>query len=380
MSRLFPRLVSRRSISSILSIASIVLVAGCATTDPNRPTSLQTAQNPTWAVEATPEDMIVSVSPAGKTLRIAGSAGLILGTGADAVVNAKYRAPIHAALEGYQPAEVFAGIIEERLEAAMQKDIERVAPLGSIAGMHSRQDAVEARYNGLGKNGYDVLLDLVMTYGIYGAEGTLAAKLDGKLVLLPDGKTLWDDVLIVTHEPVLANAKLGNPTKRGGYNVTSPDLTVDDEEVKRWTADGGAILKERFEQAAQDATSALLCALGLEENAAGLYALGELSMNRKDFKEAAGYLEKASQLDPDDLNIKNTYAVNLAHNNQVDEAIRVAKEITESNPDFGPAWFNLAWWYAVEKDDGGMAAPYYEKARNLGMPEDKKIEKKIRKG
>ncbi|MCL4694328.1 MAG: tetratricopeptide repeat protein, partial [Candidatus Hydrogenedentes bacterium] len=99
----------------------------------------------------------------------------------------------------------------------------------------------------------------------------------------------------------------------------------------------------------------------------------------KDFKEAAGYLEKATQLDPDDLNIKNTYAVNLAHNNQVDEAIRVAKEITESNPDFGPAWFNLAWWYAVEKDDGGMAAPYYEKARNLGMPEDKKIEKKIRK-
>jgi len=367
-------------VASILSIASVLSITGCATTDPNRPTSLQTAKHPAWAAKATPVDMIVSVSPAGKTLRIAGSAGLVLGTGADAVVNAKYRAPIHAALEGYEPAEVFAGIIQERLEAAMSKDIERVAPLGSTAGMNSRQDAVEARYEGLGKNGYDVLLDLVMTYGIYGSGGTLATKLDGKLVTIPDGKTLWDDVLIVTNEPVLANAKLGNPTKRGGYNVTSPEFTVDDEEVERWTADGGAILKERFEMAAQDATSALLCALGLEDNAAGQYALGELAMNRKDFNEAAGHLEKASQLDPDDPNIKNTYAVNLAHNKQVDTAIRIAKEITESHPDFGPAWFNLAWWYAVEKDDPATAAPYYEKAKTLGMPEDKKIEKKIRKG
>ncbi len=365
---------------SVLSIAFLVFISGCATTDPNQPTSLQTAKKPAWAAEATPEEMIVSVSPAGKTLRVAGSAGLLLGTGADAVVNAKYRAPIRAALEGYNPAEVFAGIIEQRLEADMNKDIERVAPLGSTAGMNSRQDAVEARYQTLGKNGYDVLLDLVMTYGIYGAEGTLATKLAGRLVTIPDGKVLWDDTLIVTNEPVLANAKLGNPTKRGGINITNPDFTVDEAEVNRWTADGGAILKQRFEMAAQDATSALLCALGLEENAAGEYALGELAMNRKDFKEAAGHLEKAGQLDPDNPNIKNTFAVNLAHNNQVEAAIQIAKEITGIHPNFGPAWFNLAWWYAVEKNDPDMAAPYYDKAKSLGMPADKKIDKKIRKG
>lgn len=365
---------------SILSIASILSITGCATTDRNLPTSIQTAKNPAWAAEATPEDMIVSVSPAGKTLRLAGSAGLLLGTGTDAVVNAKYRGPIHEALEGYNPAEVFAGIIEERLETAMDKGIERVAPLGSTAGMQSRQDAIEARYNGLGKSGYDVLLDLVMTYGIYGSDGTLATKIDGKLVTIPTGKTLWDDVLVVTNEPVLANAKLGNPAKRGGYNVTNPEFTVNEEEVKRWTANGGEILKERFEMAAQDATSALLCALGLGNNAAGHYALGELAMNRKDFEEAAGHLEQAAQLDPDDPNIKNTYAVNLAHNKQIDAAIRIAKEITETNPEFGPAWFNIAWWYAVEKDDPASAEPYYGKAKSLGMPEDKKIEKKIRKG
>jgi tetratricopeptide (TPR) repeat protein len=232
----------------------------------------------------------------------------------------------------------------------------------------------------LGKNGYDVLLDLVMTYGIYGADGTLATKLDGKLVLIPEGKILWDAVLVVTNEPVFANAKLGNPAKRGGINVTNPDFTVDADEVNRWTADGGALLKERFEKSAHDATSALLCALGLDESPAGHYALGELAMNREDFKKAAEHLEKAAQLDPDDLNIKNTYAANLAHNGQVDSAIAVAKEITETDPTFGPAWFNLAWWYAVEKNDANMAASYYEKAKALGMPEDKKIEKKIRKG
>jgi hypothetical protein len=127
MPRVQALLVSILSIASILSISSIT---GCATTDPNQPTSLQTAKKPAWAAKATPEDMIVSVSPAGKTLRIAGTAGLVLGTSADAVVNAKYRGPIHEALEGYNPAEVFAGIIEERLEAATGTDIERVSQLG----------------------------------------------------------------------------------------------------------------------------------------------------------------------------------------------------------------------------------------------------------
>ena len=46
-----------------------------------------------------------------------------------------------------------------------------------------------------------------------------------------------------------------------------------------------------------------------------------------------------------------------------------------SNPDYGPAWYKLAWWYAVKKKDSDTAKPYYEKALELGMPEHKKIEK-----
>lgn len=362
-----------------IALLAAVVSAGCATTDSSRPTSLQTAQSPVWSAKAMPDEMIVSVSPAGKTLRLAGSAGILLGTGTDAVVNAKFRGPIREALKDYNAAEVFAGIIESHLKAAAQKEVPRVAPLRSSAGTNSRQDAVEARYASLSKDGHDMLLDVVMTFGIYGSDGTLATKLDCKLVLLPEGKDLWDDVLIVTNEPALANAKLGNPTKRGGYNITNPEFTVDEEKVSRWTADGGAILRERFEKAANDAASALLCALGLEDNAAGHFALGELAMNRKDFDEAAQHFKRAVELDPTNVAIRNSYSVNLAHNDQVDDAIAIARAITETAPDYGPAWFNLAYWYAKEKKDAASAQAAYEKARALGMPEDGGIEKAIKK-
>jgi len=176
---------------------------------------------------------------------------------------------------------------------------------------------------------------------------------------------------------VLANSKLGNPTKRGGYTIANPDFTVNEEEVKRWTADGGTLLKERFEKAAGDAVSALLCALGLEDNAPGRFALGELAMNRKKFGEAAQHFKRAIELAPDDLNIRNAYSVDLAHNHQLDDAIVIAKAITELDPTYGPAWFNLAYWYAVEKKDGGAASAYYQKALALGMPKEKKIEKAV---
>ena len=75
----------------------------------------------------------------------------------------------------------------------------------------------------------------------------------------------------------------------------------------------------------------------------------------------------------------NAHAVNMAHYGQVEDAIAVAKTMTEATPDYAPAWFNLAYWYAVKKKDGASAQANYDKAIALGMAKDSGVEKAIRK-
>lgn len=355
-----------------------LLIVGCATTKEGAQ-SMASAKSPAWSAKAVPNEMQVSVSPAGKSLRILGSSGIVLGAGADAIVNAKFRKPIHDALAGYDAAETFKNIIKTKLESGIQSGLVEVAPMGSTAGAKSEEEVIKARYSGLAKKGNDTLLDCVMTFGVYGPEGTLATKLDGKLVALPDGHRLWTNTIIATTEPVLANAKLGDPTNRMGMNITNPEFAVDDEKVKRWTADGGAILKQRFEQAANAAAAAMYVDLGLGEDALGHYTLGVLLMNEEKFKEAAIQFDKALRLDPNLIDARNAHAVNMAHFGQLDDAIAQAKSMTEATPDYAPAWFNLAYWYAVKKKDGVSAKPCYEKAVALGMAKDGGIEKAIKK-
>jgi tetratricopeptide (TPR) repeat protein len=152
-------------------------------------------------------------------------------------------------------------------------------------------------------------------------------------------------------------------------------LTVEDNAIDAWTKDGGAGLKKAFEESVDAAVSALMCDLGLAEEAVGEYYLGKLAMNRKEFEDADAHFQKAIQLDPAMLDAQNGRAVNLAHNGQLDDAIGILRAVTESSPEYGPAWFNLAWWYATEKEDAANAQACYEKAKALGMPAHKKLDK-----
>jgi len=362
----------------LLSTLALLISLGCAST-PDGPTTLAAAKSPAWSAKASPKEMQVAVSPAGKTLRVLGTSGMVLGAGADAIVNAKFRGPIRDSLAGYDAAEVYKNIIKTRLEASLSTTPSEVSPFASTAGSTSVEEAKKARYRSIAKGGADLLLDCDMKFGVYGPEGVLATKFDGELVIVPSGKRLWKRVIVATTEPVLANAKLGDPTSRLGLNITNPDFTVDEEKVNRWTADGGAILKERFELAANAAVAALIVDLGLAEDGLGEYTLGVLMMNHKKFSEAGAHFEKALQLDPSLIDARNAHAVNMAHNGQVDDAIAEMKSLTESNPDYAPAWYNLAYWYAVKKKDAASAQPAYDKSVALGMPKDSSIEKAIRK-
>jgi len=369
------------NISNRVGLTAVImsLLAGCATVTDPPDTVLKSAARPSWSVKATPAEMIVDVSPAGDTLRIAGTAGMVVGGGADAVINAKYRGPIRDALEGYDAADVFAAQLRDRLETTIGTSLKSVSPLGSTAGVDSKRDAEVLRLARLDKDGYDSVLDLVTSFGIFGAEGTMAVKLDGKLIRLADTKTIWDNTIAVSASPVLADARLQDPTKRMGYNVTNPDLTVDGDKVRAWTADGGTLLKERFETTVSAVVSALVCDLGLAQEPIGEYYLGTLAMNRKKLDEAEGHFAAALALDPDYTDARNARAVNHWHRKERQRAVDETQALLQDAPDFGPGHYNLAYWFAVEAKDTAAAKEHYSKALALGMPKSKAIEKAMKK-
>ncbi|NIA14801.1 MAG: hypothetical protein GWP08_12055 [Nitrospiraceae bacterium] len=344
----------------------------------NRPLTLSEAAGPAWSLAVSRDEMVVSVSPVRQSIQILGSSGALLGMGIDAVVNDKYRRRVNKAMGDYDPSAVLEERLASRLSEAVP-NISRAAPLGSTAGYQTKRDAEKVRYERLAKTGRDMLLDIKATYGIFGYEGILVAKLDAKLLLLPEGKKVWKNTIVASAESVLAHDKLSDPTKQLGPNLSSPRFKVADDAIEQWTGDGGKELRRRFEESMDGALSAMLTDTGLAEEALGEYYLGKGAMNRKKFTQADAHFRKAMALKPGFTEAQSAWTVNLAHNGQVDEAIVEGRKLTEAAPEFGPPWFNLAWWYAVEKDDPKAAQPFYTEALALGMPENAKIEKALGK-
>lgn len=360
---------------TVLCLASTLLGMGCATNGVREPSRLGEAKAPAWSLVMRKDDMVVAVSPAGKALRLAGSAGVVVGTAVDAGVNAKYRKRVRDLLEGYDTAAVFEASLESRLKEALGPEAQRVAPLDVPPDVKNEVEAQQTRLRQLARQGSDVLLDLKVTYGLYGPSGTMAMRLSAEEHLVAQGKRVWRKKLVVTSGPVLANAKLGDPTNRAKPDVTS-GLTVDEEIVKSWAGDDGTLLKARFQEVVHGAVSALLCELGFAEEAVGEYHLGKWAMMREQYQEAEVHFTKAARLDPKWPDITSARAVNVARSGNVNEAIAMTETLVEAYPNYGPGWFNLAWWYAIKKR-APAAKACYEKALGLGMRPNKKIEKAL---
>lgn len=368
---------ARRYVCPWMAGAAIVL-AGCATgPEPGQPTGLKDASAPRWALKGVEDEMVMAVSPARRTMQLAGSSGALIGAGVAAVANDRYRRAMDEVLEGYDAGALFAERLTGRLTAAVPGPMSAVPPLTSTAGFHSKQQAEQARYASLSKHGADVLLDLRMTYGLFGAAGTLVAKLDGRLVLLPKGRELWDNTIVVYADPILADQRLTDPTRQMGPSFSGLRLTAKQDAIERWTRDGGTHFRKCFEEVVDAAVSALLCDLGLAQEAPGEYYLGKLAMNRKEFAQADAHFRKAIELAPEWRDAQNGRIVNLAHGGKLDEAVEAARQLTESAPDYAPGWFNVAWWLALEKQDPGAAKPYYEKAVELGLPPHEKLDRAL---
>ena len=360
-----------------VSLVLGVLCAGCATTSSGPVPSLREAESPAWSLATRNQDMIVSVSPARQTLQMAGTTGLILGAGISAVSNARHRRAVDDILEGYDAGAEFEQHLRSRLEDVVGPSLVEVPPLGSVVGHKQRREAEKERFRAVRRQGHTLLLDLDLSCGIFGTGGTLVAKLEGEMRSMPRADKVWTGTLVVTSEEVLANDRLTDPTKRMGPDLRAPRLTVQDGAIAQWTEDGGTLLRTRMTAAIEGAVSALLTELGLTEEAQGFYHLGCDAMNRKRFEEAHEYFQRGLAQAPGDAHLRNAMAVNLAHNGQLEAALRLALELAQEQPDYAPAAYNLAWWYAVELGDAEAARPHYERALSLGMAPERKIERSL---
>ncbi len=359
----------------LIVIAS--LVAGCATTATVDQAAISGAQRPAWSLDGADDEMVVAVSPARRTLQIMGSAGTLIGAGIAAVSNSRYRRAIESVLSDYDGGAVMEKILEERLRETFGPDLARVSAPRHVVGQKERQEAMKARFRALRGQGHDRVLDLNVTYGLFGYEGTLVAKIDGRMYAVDGRKVIWDNRLVVFSSPVLASDRLVDPTKRALPNLGSPRLSIEENAIEQWTGDGGALFRRRFEAAARGAVSAMLVDMGLADEPEGAYYLAKQLMNQKKFDRADAYYRKALAMRPDYADARNGLAVNTAHAGDLDGAIALAEALVKDKPDYAPAQYNLAWWYAEGRKDVEAARPYYERARELGLPGDKDLEKTL---
>ena len=154
---------------------------------------------------------------------------------------------------------------------------------------------------------------------------------------------------------------MGDPTDRLTPKIKGARLTVQKGLMERWEEQGSEKMKAGFEETVDAAVSALLCDVGVVEEPEGEYHLGKLAMDRKNFDEALERFQKAVQLKQDFPEAHNGIAVCLALSEEYDDAIEWATKLTEKWPTYAPAWYNLAWWHAVDKEEPSLARPYYEK-------------------
>ena len=178
---------------------------------------------------------------------------------------------------------------------------------------------------------------------------------------------------------VYADMRWRDPMQRMTPNITAPRFSVEGDAISQWVPENAAPLRAAFEQAVNAVAAAILSDLGLVETPEGLYTLGAYLLLNKKYEEAAEKFTRAIEMAPNMENAVNGLSLALANNKQVDEAIALAEKLANAHPDYMPAQFNLAWWYAMEKKNTDLALPHYEKALALGVSPSRRLEKKMKK-
>jgi len=366
-----------RFVQSIVFLGVTVGIALTGAAQSGASNDFRSATTVAYSIRSTNSDLIVAVSPVRQTLAMGGTTGALLGASIDAVANDRYRKTIAEILTDYDPETVFVQAVEKALAENTDAALVRVSPMGSAAKYDSVREAEAARFKALADDGAQYLLDIQITFGLYGVEGVIVTKLDGELYTLPKGSRVWNETTVVIPEPILGPNKLKDPTKRLAPNFTSPNLKADKDAVARWTEDGGEEFRQRYKSAVDGAVAGLLTSLELKKSALGEYYLGKVALQRKKFDQARARFTEAIRLDSENVDARNGLIVTMGHDKDEVEAMQMAMHLVQERPDFAPGWLNLAWLQVIKLKHAELGREPYERALSLGMAPVKSIAKKL---
>ena len=377
------RCISFHSAPGSIYISLVILfLSGCATTRHHDGSEkLSALSQPAWSYHSSQDRFAVAVSPARQTMQFAGTTGILIGSSISAVANARQRGPIDDLLAGYDAPGFIEKQLESQLLSALQTPATRVEPMPSTAGYQDKRDTEREYYRALGRQNLDGLLKLETTYGIFGPQGVMAARIDGEILTLPSGQSQWQRSFLATSTSLLFGERLNDPTQRLTGDLRSPRLTVADGAIAQWTHDNGEYIKETFEELTSGVICALLTDLELQITPAGYYFLGVQSLYGNDKEEAWALFLKALELTiPNEAlwgRTQNAMAFLLWNAGQKDDAYTRLLAILEHDPQHGAAHFNAAYYLSEKRVQLDDAARHYQEALKLGIRRSERIEEAL---
>lgn len=357
----------KRTLLSCVMLLICIGMIGCSSARSRHdPEVVRNTPRPAFSLALQQPDIIVAVSPVRQTMQIGGNIPMLLGAGISAVQDNEYSIRIREALGDYDPCAVLLKRMKQQMVLGFNQDLEQVAPQGTAAGFANLREAQKARLSGLRYKGYDTLLDLELSFGIYGPQGILAVKAAGELFDVQTGRLLWRDKVAAYSMELYADMKWRDPTRRMKSNVTAPRFSVEEDAISQWVPDNAAPLRAAFEQTVDAVGAAILTDLGLRETSEGLYTLGVYLLLNNKYEAAEEKFARALELKPDMAKAMNGLSITFASNEKIDEAIALAEKLVDAHPDYEPGQYNLAWWQAAENEGKNLTFPKHEKALRFG--------------
>lgn len=341
---------------------------------------LESANKVAISIDANPDEFVISVSPVRQTLQIIHSSARLAGALISEVQNENYRKDLQAVVGELNGIQLFRDAILRELKKKLPVEMVEVAPLGSTAKYKTDREAQQDRLQQLKNKGVDALLDLKITVGIYGPEGEMFFRTNGRLYDVKKQKTLWRDEFVITPSTDFkVNQSFNtyfNPFKS---NMFSPRLIMAKNALTRWTDNNGNNFKKAEGLGIHLSVAYLYGALQLENTEDYYFACGISKLYGKKAKKAVPFFEKAWDMSKQEPQIGNALVVALYKAKKVDEAIKQGEALiqTPEGQKYPAVYYNLAYILMDKKGDVEKTKKYYQKYIELRGVSDPKLEKKI---
>jgi len=232
--------------------------------DPSPAELIEQSEGFAYSVDGEDAELVVSVSPTRRTLAIL-PYGAWVGSAVDTVRNDRFERRIDAALAELEAGEIFAQVIRDTRIEYVPVPVGRVDEPGSWAGYSSKRAYLDERFERIAGYGAGELLDAQVSYGIYGASGSLVVGMEVDLYSLPDGKLVWSMDFADVGEPIFGTTRVGGDFLQFLPSVLTldPRLKPEQDAIEQWTDNEAELLVTSYNEAVDGLVEALVTGLGV---------------------------------------------------------------------------------------------------------------------